>query len=268
MGHTRLGFLPKTLKWSQIVAAAVGREITSISDVSGDSVRHVSSLTLDAAKAGLNRANGDAGLQFTFYLLARLALASRTADWESALGALGISLANDATLFDLTAEFQRVIDDWLADGAHPTDISEIAQRAAGEAITSALRGSSMTLFGSSRDQLQQAVRERMSTKKAFGIVGQAFFGSFLARVLNFYLSRVTASQVGGSWLQQLGDLERFNDMLHLHCMQSARIVRDFSAEWYSKTEFKEGIDLSNTSRFLAVALRKLQAELAQQELHV
>jgi hypothetical protein len=41
-------------------------------------------------------------------------------------------------------------------------------------------------------------------------------------------------------------------------------VHDFCGEWYSKTEFREGIDLDNTSRFMAVALKKLQDELKRQ----
>jgi hypothetical protein len=51
----------------------------------------------------------------------------------------------------------------------------------------------------------------------------------------------------------------------VHCDQSARIVRDFCGEWYSKTEYQKGIDLNNTSRFLAVAFNKLRTELKQQK---
>jgi len=46
--------------------------------------------------------------------------------------------------------------------------------------------------------------------------------------------------------------------------ESARIVRDFCGEWYSKTEYEQGINLDNSSRFLAVAVRKLRSELEQQ----
>jgi len=57
---------------------------------------------------------------------------------------------------------------------------------------------------------------------------------------------------------------QFNNALRTHCDQNARIVRDFCGEWYSKTAYKEGIDLENASRFLAVAVRKLSSELEQQ----
>jgi hypothetical protein len=43
-------------------------------------------------------------------------------------------------------------------------------------------------------------------------------------------------------------------------------VRDFCGEWYSKTEYLQGINLENTSGFIAVAIKKLRAEIKQQEI--
>ena len=121
-----------------------------------------------------------------------------------------------------------------------------------------------SLFGGSSADVQNAIRS-LSTKKGFGELGQRFFGRFVARFLNFYLSRVTAAALGSPRLQDLGEVAEFNDALRSHCDQSARIVRDFCGEWYSKTEYQKGIDLENTSRFLAVALKKLRSELEQQK---
>ena len=56
-----------------------------------------------------------------------------------------------------------------------------------------------------------------------------------------------------------------NDALVAHCQQSARIVRDFYGDWYSATEFREGITPQNTSRFVAVALNKIRAEMVSQK---
>src|SRR6202008_1785632 len=103
------------------------------------------------------------------------------------------------------------------------------------------------------DALQDAVR-KLSTKAGFARLGQRFFGYFMSRFLNFYLTRVTAGQVGNPGLENVGHLSHFNEALDLHCNQSARIVHDFCGEWYSRTEFKHGIDLANTSGFMAVAL--------------
>ena len=45
-------------------------------------------------------------------------------------------------------------------------------------------------------------------------------------------------------------------------------MRDFCGEWYSKTEYQKGINLENTSGFLAVAFTKLRSKLKQQKAQV
>ncbi len=265
MGHIRLGVIPKTRKWSDLVERVAGaRPETAVAAATAErDVQQIASKALDAAQQGLAKAKNDPAVSFTFYLLTQVALASRTPDWKERLRALGITLSDESSVFDLTAELQTAVDDHVTRAAAgSTDLGEMARQAAGEAIA-ALAGSQVSLFGSSAADVQTALRS-LSTKKGFGELGQAFFGRFVARFLNFYLSRITAAGLGTARLQQLGDVARFNDTLRHHCEQSALIVRDFCGEWYSKTEYQEGIDVENASRFVAVALQKLQSELAQQ----
>jgi hypothetical protein len=181
---------------------------------------------------------------------------------QSASGAKALSVAGLCSVVMLTAGMQRLIDDRVEAGDGPTKVSEMAQQAAGEAVAALAGPRAVTLFGSGQAELQEAVRS-FSTKAGFSDLGQRFFGCFMARFLNFYLSRITAAQVGGRILD-VAELGGLNEALRTHCIQSARIVHDFCGEWYSKTEFQKGIDLENTSGFMAVALRKLEAELRRQ----
>ncbi len=214
MGHTRLGKIPKTRKWTAVVATLTsGPEPAQSSDfVAVDEVERVASQTLDAAAAGLDKAINDLGLQYTFYLLTQLVLAARRPDWQQHLQPVGIHLPADATLFDLTADVQTTIDNYLVKHSHSTDISEIAQKAIGDALSVLVAPKARSLFGEGRDELQIALRE-LSTKKGFADLGQHFFGQFMSRFLNFYLSRITADGVGNSVLQQFGDLTSFNEAL-------------------------------------------------------
>ena len=139
----------------------------------------------------------------------------------------------------------------------------MAQQSVGEALMSLADTRTANLFGGSNDEVRKAIRT-LSTQKGFGELGQRLFGCFVARFLNFYLSRATATALGGPRLPDLADIAEFNEALRTHCDQSARIVRDFCGEWYSKTAYQEGIDLENASRFLAIAVRKLSSELEQQ----
>jgi hypothetical protein len=269
MGHTRLGKVPKTQKWTAVVSliagggTGVGGSGNSNGVLLADDVQSISRQALDAAQEGLKKAIDDPGLRYTFYLLTQLVLAARTTDWLSNLERLGIQLPENATVFDLTSEIQNSVDEYLDTNAHSADISEIAQQAAGEAISELAGIEQISLFGNSRDELHRTIRE-LSTKKGFSKLGQIFFGRFMSRFLNFYLSRITASNSDTEKIQQVGDISRFNEALRRHCEQSAQIVHDFCGQWYSKTEFEQGINLSNTSNFMAVAIRKLQDELMQQ----
>jgi hypothetical protein len=265
MGHTRLGNIPKSKKWTAVVEAVSLLGAGTISPVNElvDNIEQVAAITLEAAEGGLKAAVNDMGLQYTFYLLTQIALAARSDDWRHRLGQLGIQLSPDDSFYDLTVEMQGAIDDFMFAHGTSSDISEIAQLAAGEAITALTANTAVTLFGAGADELRLAIR-KLSTKNGFADLGEKFFGVFMTRYLNFYLSRVTASYVGIDPLPRIGDISKFDDALRLHCEQSARIVRDFCGEWYSKTEFKEGIDLTNTAGFIAVAIKKLRAELRQQ----
>ena len=264
MGHQRVGEIPKTQRWNAVVAKVTGGDGSSGSQASlRESVQDIATETLTAAEAGLDHAIADPGLRFTFYLLTQIVLSARESDWKTGLAEQGINLSPDSTLFDLTTEIQRIIDDHVRSHGRPTTIGEIAQKAAGEAITALAGPKAVTLFGSGPDELRDAVRE-LSTKAGFARLGQKFFGCFMTRFLNFYLSRVTAQQVGGNRFPDTLDLTRFNEALQVHCQESARIVHDFSGKWYSKTEFQKGIDQENTSGFMAVAIKKLQAELEKQ----
>jgi hypothetical protein len=264
VGHQRLGTIPTSRKWSAVVTEVAGSAASAgVGSSAAECVGDISSRVLEAAVEGLGLAIDDEGLRYTFYLLTQVVLAAREPDWREALGELGIHLSDEASVFDLTAGMQHLIDDHVDAGGGPTEVSEMAQQAAGEAVASLAGPLAATLFGSGQAELQEAVRS-LSTKGGFSDLGQRFFGCFVTRFLNFYLSRITAGQVGGQRITDAADLGRFNEALRTHCLQSARIVHDFCGEWYSKTEFQRGIDLDNTSRFMAVALRKLEAELRRQ----
>jgi hypothetical protein len=266
MGHTRLGTIPKSRKWSEVVTelARFGSGAATDQRRLQQGIATIARTSIEAASGALKRAVDDIGLRYTFYLLTQVTLSARQENWVEALEGNGIKLSESSSVFDLTSELQAAVDRYISASSRASDVSEMAQSAAGEAIAALASSESVTLFGSGRDELRNAIRA-LSTKKGFSELGQVFFGRFVARLLNFYLSRVTASQLGSGEFRQVGEISSFNKALQTHCEESARIVRDFCGEWYSKTEFLRGIDFENASAFVAVALKKLRSELQRQE---
>lgn len=227
-------------------------------------VEAIAADTLEASRRGLDNAKHDSGVLYAFYILTQVTLASRSPNWEEALARHDVHLASGSTVFDLNAEIQAAIDRHVSRSfSGATDLSEMAQQSVGEALLSLIAERTGDLFGGGGDDVRNAVRA-LSTKKGFGELGQRFFARFVGRFLNFYLSRATAAALGGPRLPELTDVAEFNGALLTHCDQSARIVRDFCGEWYSKTAYEEGINPENVSRFLAVAVGKLSSELEQQ----
>lgn len=262
MGHTRLGEIPKTRRWEAVVGI-VGGEIVDDVKLSPEDVKNIAQETLNAAQEGLKKASNDLGVRFTFYLLTKIIQFSKEQKWQNKFAEFGINLPENATVFDLTTQLQSSIDNFLYEHDGPSDLSEIAQQSAGEAIVRLVGPHSISLFGEGRNELLVALR-RLSTKKNYSKFGQIFFGNFVTRFLNFYLSRITASSTGTHRLRQIGDLANFNKILQIHCEQSAWVVHNFCGEWYSKTNYLSEINLANSSAFIAVAFKKLKKELLSQ----
>ena len=211
LGHTRLGPLPKTRSWSQVVESLTGSGLGGYAVSSSASrVNIIAAETLKAARSTLARASNDPGVRYTFYLLTQLVLASRHTDWRRELNQHGISLSDHSSVFDLTSEVQGAIDRYINGTAlGATDISEMAQQAAGEALTTLLAAQTPGIFADSEsNDLKNALRS-FSTTKGFGQLGQTFFAHFVARFLNFHLSRATSAGLGAPRLQNLGYIGEF-----------------------------------------------------------
>jgi hypothetical protein len=289
MGHIRLGAIPKSKAWSQVVsvltkaAQASERSSTEAAFRSLPSagfpeqgqpksasapflekgVADIASETLVAAEKALNKASDDLGFRYSFFLLTRIASASRSADWYDALREYGVHIGPTSTAFDLTTGFQEAVDSYVTRRGRPTDASEIAQKAAGEVLAERIGERAETLFGNSGAELQAAVR-RFSTRAGFGELARNFFASFLSRHLNFYLSRITAAELATGTIGELRHVTEFNTALRQHCYESAAILEDFVGEWYSKAEYQQSLTQQSAGNAAYVALQKLQAEIRSQ----
>lgn len=269
MGHQRLGKIPKSKPFQHVVgliSGAVGSSGVGVGVGTSivDDVETIAAATLIAAEEGLNRARHDSGLCDTFYLLTQMVLAARDdQNWRQRFSELGISLSKDAGMFELTSALQSAIQDRQDERGEYSDISEMARKAAVDAVNSLAGPHAATLFGTGPEELRDAVK-RLSTKKGFAELGRTFFGGLLKQYLNFFICKETPNAVRVGRLNGVEGLQDFESALDRHCYQSAKIVQDFCGDWYSKTEWRERIDPSNTSRAVAFAIEKLQRELAHQ----
>ena len=253
MGTQRLGTLPDTAPWRQVVGLiADDAELSAIAGA-----------TTKAAVAGLQKARNDQGLHYTFFLLARFAVSARDDNFTANLRAEGFRVSDAPEVFELVAAFTEIVDLGLQQRRSRTDLGEIAQLAGVQALTELLGQRSTDLFGTTAAEVQRAARQ-LSTPRGFGTLAHEFFARFSHRFLTYHLGRELPLHIGGNG--RFADPEQHNafvDQLAVHCREAAAIVRDFAADWYSKALSPQGkgITPQHTRGFVAHAITKLEGEL-------
>jgi hypothetical protein len=253
MGHIRLGTLPKTQKWNQVVSLIASR---------GD-VEEIAAASADAAEHGLEQAAQDEGLAHAFWLLTQIPQAARQSNFSERLWELGFTgLSSKPTLFEIVAAFTRAVDGHVRDRGKRTDLGEMAQHAAAETLASLAGRELPSLFGPTPTEVQQALA-KLGTSDRFSIVARDFFSRLTSRSLGYFLSRELSKHVGPSKrFAAIGDHSDFNAALDLHCREASRIIKEFSGGWYGKTlQQEKQISRDDARTFAHVAFKKLRAEL-------
>ncbi len=277
MGTHEYQSLARTSGWNNVVALiGTGAGFAGTTGVAPGSLEQIAVATLDASIAGLERAKGDEGLSFSFYLLAQLTQAARTENFLSALSHLGFpapkasvvvpasgAYATDYDMFDLVAGFTATVDRQLRRTQSRTDIGELAQQAAAESLTALCGPKSDTLFGSSLETVRDSLRG-LSTQRGFATLTQDFFARVTRKYLLYHLSRELSNHVGGG--RRFQSVDEHNDFLRGvddHCHVCSKMLRRFAGEWYTKANWKEGISLRKAEGFTAHALDKMCFALRQ-----
>jgi hypothetical protein len=261
MGHSRLGWLPRTHRWQDVVALVAG----------GASAAAVADATLDAAERGLDQMKRDSGVKHVLWLMTHVVMAARddAGDFAMNLAGVGLPIKSAPSTFELVGAFTEAVDKFLsgAAGDHAarhverTDFSEMAQMAAAESFAVMIGTRTASLFEGARPDVREAVRE-LSTPNGFGSLAHDFFTRFTGRFLNYHLSRELSRHVGaGTRFVDARAHERFLHQLERTCSEAALIVRDYAGGWYSKAKFEQGVVPRQVATFLHVAVRKLRNEL-------
>lgn len=255
MGHIRLGELPRTRKWSQVVALLEG----------GAGTAQVANATINAAEKEIRSAGQDKGVVETVWLLSRLPLAARSDNFAEALRNCGLSVSDSPGLMEIIGAVSDVIDSRMPNCKGRTDLGEMAQMAAAETLTAVIGGRTQSLFGTTPDDVRNAF-SKLATNKQFSSFAKDFFARLTNKCLNYFLSRELSHHIGEKErFPTLSQQAEFTEALETHCKESARIVEEFSGGWFSKKNWEKGGDISrqDIAAFTGYAMTKLTAELKQ-----
>lgn len=256
MGHTRLGRLPRTRKWQQVIRL--------IADGAG--ADEVAAAVLSAAERGLKAVANHTGLIESFWLLTQLTAAARDANFERSLRMRGLNVPDCPTVPAILAAVSDAVDATMPNNRQRTDLGELAQAAVCETINEIATARTTSLFQTTGDDVKRAFWE-LGTVKNFGQLAKRFYGRLIDKVIQYYLSREAALHVGkGQRFANLASKAAFDDAVRLHSSQVAVIVEKFAGEWMSKRRFENGpagISRQEAQGFANHAMTKIMGELRE-----
>lgn len=254
MGHQRLGRLPKTRPWVQVV---------QLLGTSPQDSAAIASAVVEASDKRLLRLADDPSITYCFWLLARVAWAARSGSFLDQLSALGITVTEHGSALSFIADISEAVRKEFS--THPTSghFAEVSSLALRQALSRTVGQEGPGLFTSSVQDVQRAFRT-YSTPARFGQLARRFFADFMSRTLRSFVDRELANHVGvGAGPPTVEDSLEFMQALDTYAFQAARIVEEFAGGWYSKHnwESRGEISVDETQRFVAYALRKFRTEL-------
>ena len=253
MGHQRLGTLPTTRRWKNVVALITG----------GASAAAVAAAVAQAVETGLTKASNNAALRQAFWLLTQIPLAARAPEFGTGLRKLGLAVGDTPSLIEIGTAMMASIDQASHLAGRPNDLSEMATKAAVESLVTVASQPTESLFGATyaADEARAALRG-LSTDRQFGALARDFVARLTRGCLDYFLSRTLPNQVGtGQRFQSIKDHNAFDRALALHCRETALIVEEFAVGWYSKTNYEGGITPQKAGGFIHYAFWKVREEL-------
>jgi hypothetical protein len=254
MGHVRLGVLPRSQEWAEVVGLL--RSGAADLDVAGASAR--------AAESALAKADSDPVFAECVWLLTNLPLAARDPEHLERLNDLGVAADHPPTLLELTANVSRALDDFARRNGARTDLGEMAQTALVESLTDAIAPQLPSLFTPEPAEVRTALG-RLSQGDRFAGLARDFFARVTHASLDYYLSRELAAHIGaGERFASDVDRRAFDRALQVHCREASRIVEAYAGGWYGKTVWREGCLTRETSqKFARYAFKKIRDELGR-----
>jgi hypothetical protein len=253
MGHVRLGLLPRTRAWKEVVGLiAAGADVSQIANA-----------TITAAEKAFSFVMKDVGYTEAVWLMTQMAIAAKKPDIHQHLAAVGIHLPPEPSLIDVTTAITEALDRRVEGSRKRTDLGMLANRAIVGAVNDVLSPKLHSLFSSDPDTMRAALAY-LGKPREFGEFSRHFFARLTNESLQYFLSKVINTQLGdGMRFATMNQSAQFNAALETHTREASVIVEKFSNEWFSKNRFQEGGDISRktSDKFAGYALKKMKDEL-------
>lgn len=255
MGHERVGVLPRTKRWRDVVA-----EISSYSG-SPDETARLARLILKNVRSRFINLHRDDGVSAAFQFLVSLATGTPVAS-ESFDAPVNLE-ANPSPMRVIST-----LHSWVDHNLQSTEYATIAKRASADAITLWSRQQSSQPSLLSGDVKSAEIWQAANNGGGFCEVSRLFFYKFTERYLNYYLDREASASLTSPMDRDALDSQLRGHVDHVsrYAFETSKITQSFAAGWFNKYS-REGTPTHREVRsFLRIAFGKIHEELVREEL--
>ncbi len=258
MGHERVGFLPKTKRWSAIVSG-IGSFATN-----PDSISEIAAATTKNVRSRFSAIGNDEGVVSAFKYLVLLSFATKQENSIEFLHEKGILLSKNFDFFDLGITAKKYLEKHL----ESKEYSTLATQSLMDTISDWFQkneSQQTSLFSTPDNPLEKW--KKAATGEGFCELSRSFFSNFTRRYLEYFLEREAA------WsLKKVEDRKQFKENLEshvievsLHAFETAKITESFSAGWYNKNVKDKIPSDKKIQGFVDYAFHKINSELLREE---
>lgn len=257
MGHERLGLLPKSERWRDIVSDIA---LTATGECSTAELVEKTAQAIDARFQNLPY---DPNIQRTLSFLVAVTVAARSESPADALADLGIDLGGKtATPLGLT----QALTSYLQRDKGSLEYAELARSAAGRALTEFYQKETRQpeFLGGSDDPY--SIWRRASNGGGFSELARQFFSHLTTSYLRYFIDREASAALPTVNARESfhSSLEAHVDRVTRHSFETAKIAQSFAAGWYNKNA-KESLPSERKTRgFLSIALNKIRDSLGRE----
>lgn len=255
MGHVRLGILPASKKWKEIVAYLSAGNI---------SVDELANKVADACDRSFEKASDDPAFQHTMELMYMIPLAAQKDDLRAALSEIGLHVSENPSRTDIIGAFAKAIDGKSIQAQ--SDLYPLSKNA-GIAVLNAFLSQEapppkMNFFAEPKSDVHRNL-ERLATPVGFADLTQNYFATLAKENIRYFMDREVPSHVGESRnFKSIPDLSVFDKSVDHHCKEASFIMRPFAETWYAKHRYGSDKPVSpeEIKGFAHVAVQKMRKE--------
>ena len=258
MGHERLGVLPKTTPWSNIID-----QMETLYESGDCSVADIAQEVLKNVRNRYEKLGEDVAIRTVLSALIKLSHAYSHEHPSDRFGELTL----DNSISPTVSSVIQAIREKIPEGEINSEYTQLALRATSDALIEWQKehASTQTNLFEPADESIQPWKE-LGTGAGFCELSKSFFGNLTERYLNYFLDRAASTHLTLSEKDRFdSELKEYVGEVSKHAFETAKITQSFSAGWFNKYVRDSLPDEKTKRRFINKTFKKLQEEILREE---